>query len=81
MQPLKDTEFHRSMREKMRKHYHEKDGRKKKMVRYYLKKHNLERKFLHDCDTIDDEITKLKRFNWEQRFMNEFLPLVFVTKT
>lgn len=64
---LKDTEFHRTMRAKMKKHYHENQGREKKIVRYYLKKHGLSRDFLQGCTTIQDEIRMLKHYNLQQK--------------
>ena len=62
-----DTEFHRVMRERMKTHYHTNGGRKKKIVRYYLKKHNLTKEFLQDTATLDDQIRKLKMYHLQQQ--------------
>lgn len=67
MRVLKDTPFHQSMREKMKKHYYENNGRKKKVVRYYLNKHKLTREFLKGCTSLDDEIRHLKLYNLQKQ--------------
>ena len=64
---MKNTEFHRTMREKMKKHYHENDGRKKKVVRYYLKKLSLPRTVLQDCNSLDEQIRHLKIYNLQRK--------------
>jgi hypothetical protein len=47
-------------REKSAEHYLKGGGKERKAVSNYLRRYKLDRSFLSGCETVEDELTRLK---------------------
>jgi len=54
-------DYHKVTREKMADYYKNGGGREKKSISSYLKRYQLDRSFIADCETVTDQLDKLKK--------------------